>query len=210
MNEFIEVPATKMSLSKRRLVRGVGINDCNYLVTLKASGKVVARCPYYSVWRSMLTRCYDPKHHARTPTYTECSVIKEWLTFSTFKSWMKRQNWAGRQLDKDILTPGNKIYGPIFCMFVPARVNTLLNTREKSRGNYPLGVSYHPTRRYQSNCRDINGDKQIEYWDTEYQAQVAYSKVKIKLIIDIADGLSDSEDKRLKPALINWCGAFEV
>ncbi len=49
MNTFVEYPATKRSLSMRKLVSGVGINDAWYLTSDNTNGKAI-RCPYYSVW----------------------------------------------------------------------------------------------------------------------------------------------------------------
>ena len=108
-----------------RLVYGVGINDADYVVQKfetigyvsgKKKQKRVWRCPYYRVWTHMLERCYDVKRQERQPTYKDCSVSTEWLTFSVFKSWMEKQDFEGKQLDKDLLIEGNKIYSAETCV----------------------------------------------------------------------------------------------
>jgi hypothetical protein len=91
MNEFIEIPANKYSLAKRKLLYGVGINDSNYLTnTTDDSGKA-HMCPYYAVWSKMLTRCYSTAFQKKHPTYINCTLHAEWLTFSNFKNWMKHK-----------------------------------------------------------------------------------------------------------------------
>jgi len=49
----------------------------------------------------MLTRCYYQKRLDIRPSYEECIVCEEWLTFSNFKKWTEQQDWEDKQLDKD-------------------------------------------------------------------------------------------------------------
>lgn len=121
----------------KRLIYGVGINDSK---STYIEGK---RCKYYVTWKSMLQRCYSLKYKNKNPTYANCSVCDEWLTFSNFKAWMVKQNWEGKDLDKDILIEGNKIYSPETCFFISRRINTLLNVSKKRIGSLPLGVTFN-------------------------------------------------------------------
>ena len=146
-----------MPKGRGRLVFGVGINDANYLVTETdvKNGKQVMiwRCPFHRTWTNMLERCYCSKKHARNPTYLGCSVTDEWKLFSNFKAWMETQDWQGKQLDKDLLIKGNKIYSQNTCLFITKQINTFLNSREACRGDLPIGVTL--SRRgdkYQAQC----------------------------------------------------------
>jgi hypothetical protein len=123
-NQFIEKPASKKSIAFRKPVHGVGINDADYEIHPTINGKK-AMCKYYRSWHSMLERCYSKKVQARQPAYKGCTVCDEWLTFSNFKSWMIKQEWQGKALDKDIRVKGNKVYSPETCMFVTAKENTV-------------------------------------------------------------------------------------
>lgn len=123
----------KKEFKQRRLVAGVGINDANYPVSKLINGKTIY-CPFFAKWRDMLRRCYSAEYHKRNPQYKECFVCEEWLTFSEFKGWMKKQDWVSRHLDKDIKVPGNKIYSPDTCMFVLPRVNKFFNFSERKNG----------------------------------------------------------------------------
>lgn len=64
-----------------------------------------------------------------------------WHDFSDFERWFSEHHIEGFHIDKDILTPGNKVYGPENCIFVPQALNSLLTAHGAARGLYPLGVS---------------------------------------------------------------------
>lgn len=123
-NQFVEIPASKQSLARRRPVYGLGVNDSDYITKQLVDGKYI-RCPYYEVWTSMLERCYSDKYQAKHLTYIDCSVCDAWLTFSNFKSWMEIQDWQGKELDKDIRVKGNKVYAPSTCRFVTRAENNI-------------------------------------------------------------------------------------
>ena len=130
---FIEEPASKQSLSRRKLIFGIGVNDAEY-ITSPRFGDIRGVCPYYSRWRSMLARCYSKKRQETSVAYKGCTVCKEWFVFSNFRCWMMAQDWEGRELDKDIKFDGNKVYSPETCLFVSQKEN-----REKSQAkNYKL------------------------------------------------------------------------
>ena len=139
-----------------KLIHGVGINDVDYAVQVlrtigyDADGKQIQKlewfCPYHSTWKGMLKRCYSEAFLRTTPSYRGCTVTEHWLTFSNFKSWMMTQDWHGKQLDKDILFTGNKIYSPDTCVFVSSRINTFLLGCEKGRGEFPIGVHWDTRR----------------------------------------------------------------
>lgn len=99
-------------------------------------------CPYFSAWKNMLKRALSNKEKEKHPTYKDVTICKDWLTFSTFKTWMEDQAWEGMCLDKDILVEYNKEYSPSKCAFVPEFVNKVLLDRKNTRGLYPLGVTY--------------------------------------------------------------------
>lgn len=130
----------------RKPLYGVGINDADYSVIRKGIVgdvyKIVWRCPYYDKWASMLKRCYSEKYIAKFPTYKDCIVCDEWLTFSNFKLWMQQQDWEGKELDKDILFPGNKVYSPHTCCFIDDAVNKFILDNETKRGEWPIGVCW--------------------------------------------------------------------
>ena len=192
---FPYIPANKKSLGKRKLVVGVGINDAPFLV--RDDGKMD---PIYVKWVNMLERCYSSKFHERQPTYIVCTVCKEWHSFMAFRAWMLKQQWQGEkmQLDKDIIKPGNRVYCPEFCMFVPASVNSLLTDAGAARGEWMLGV-YFRRGKFEAQCNDGRGKRiHLGRFDTEIEAHNTWRVFKIKVIRKVAD---EQRDPRLTQAL---------
>lgn len=185
---------------KIRRVAGVGINDADYHVTSYVDGHQLM-CPFYNAWNAMIKRCYSRVHQSRSPTYAGCEVCNEWHTFSAFKAWMEKQDWAGKELDKDILVPGNKIYGPEFCVFVDAVTNSFMIDSGASRGNCPVGASFHKkSGRYSGYCNNpfTRKKEHLGLFDTPQEAHAAWRQRKHKLSCDLA---SQQADFRVASAL---------
>lgn len=132
-------------MSNRRKIFGVGINDSDSNVYWKDENGKLMRCPFYRTWTNMLKRCYM-KDNTHNKTYKDVIVCEEWLIFSNFREWMKQQDWEGKQIDKDILFPCNKIYSPETCCFVTNDVNMFIVESTASRGKYLIGVSFDKER----------------------------------------------------------------
>jgi hypothetical protein len=129
----------------------------------------------------MLKRCYSAEHQYDGSPYTGCSVHKDWHRFSTFKLWMAAQDWQGKELDKDIILPGNKMYSPTTCVFVSREVNDLI--RERRRG-LPTGVVYDKSRGlYKAQCSVRGKLKYLGRFAKISEAAGAYATAKIKEIL---------------------------
>ena len=172
---------------------GVGINDADYQVRPTINGKRVT-CKFYMKWYSMLSRCYSGKVKQAHPTYAECTSCHEWLTFSNFKKWMESQDWQGKEIDKDILFPGNKVYSPERCVFVDSRTNSFIIDSRASRGEWPIGVNWHRhNEKFHTHCRNPFIDKQeyIGEFDCPQKAHEAWRKRKHQLALQLADLQTD-------------------
>jgi len=194
-----EVPSNKNSIGHRKPVYGVGINDADYMVHIRINGKHMI-CPYYGAWKSMLRRCHDPKFHENNPTYIGCSAAEEWLTFSNFREWMIEQDWEDKQLDKDIINPGNKVYSPENCCFVTHAVNSLLNDHARARGKWPKGVCFHKRDNKFRAQLSVNGKiKHLGSFDTPEEAESAYIQAKYDHILVVAN---EQINQRIRQGLI--------
>jgi hypothetical protein len=187
-------------LRRAKLVCGVGINDADYTVKPIVFGKQVV-CPFYETWTHMLMRCYDPKYHAKKPTYIGCQVAPEWLSFMTFRAWMIRQNWVGMELDKDLLFPGNKVYSPNTCVFIPHGLNNFATDCGVARGEWPIGVSWRKQKgKFVAQCRNpFTGKKEyLGYYTCPDAAHEAWRSRKHELSLQLA---AEQTDSRLAAAL---------
>ena len=200
-----------MKPKNKKLVYGVGVNDSDYSVRRyeeishvdgKRKQKLVWFCPYYRAWTSMLERCYSAKRQERQPTYKGCTVAPEWLTFSVFRNWMRKQDFEGNHLDKDLLVQGNKVYSPETCVFVSQLVNSFTVDRGAARGEWLIGVNWDKDRKkFRSSCGNPF-TKKLEYlglFTTEQEAHNAWRKRKLELAHLLA---GEQEDPRVARALV--------
>ena len=199
-----------MRTKSERLVYGVGINDANYVVekweTIEVNGKrkrkLVWECPYYRVWHNMLKRCYSAKYQERYPTYIGCSVSEYWLTFSNFRSWMEAKDFEGKQLDKDILFEGNKVYSSETCVFVTKTVNMFTTDSGASRGELSIGVSWHKgVGKFDARCSNpfTKKNEYLGLFTSELEAHQEWLKRKLELATLLA---AEQTDERVAKALI--------
>lgn len=198
-------------MTTKKLVYDVGINDADYVVeqkkTININGvnkqRLVWACPYYRTWVNILSRCYSSKFQERYPTYKGCSVSKEWLTFSNFRSWMTAQDFEGMQLDKDLLLEGNKVYSPETCVFVSKTVNTFTTDSGATRGEWLIGVNWDKrTNKFRSQCRNpfTKRQERLGYFTCEQKAHNAWLKRKLELAHELA---AIQEDPRVAKALVD-------
>ena len=89
-------------------VYGVGILGAKYPITINS---ILTK--EYTLWCSMLKRCYSNAYKKRQPTYKGCEVSNDFKNYEYFYEWCHKQvgfNNKDWQLDKDLLTKGNKVY----------------------------------------------------------------------------------------------------
>ncbi|WP_083242021.1 hypothetical protein [Pseudomonas mosselii] len=171
-----------------RLVFGVGVNDADYVVSPSRSenGKITFKyiCPIYSKWIAILRRCYDAKNRSSRPSYEGCTVANEWHRFSAFKIWIENQDWQGKDVDKDLLVKGNKVYGPDTCCLVSRSINCLVREIAKSAKNengLPPGVDFDPKlQKYRSRAHCVITGKRIHfgYYATPGEAHLVWLSFK--------------------------------
>ena len=131
---------------KNKTVYGVGYLDgCNIKSRsyCKETGKRI-RNREYTIWESMLMRCYSDKFLKKFPTYKGCAVDERWHSFKKFcedikelenySEWKnfniekgKRNKW---KLDKDSKFKDNKIYSLKTCRFITSKENCSRENRK--------------------------------------------------------------------------------
>ena len=192
-----------------KLVYGVGINDRKYPSRVdKLDTKE------YSLWLTMLQRCYDEKVWARHQTYKDCKVSENFKNYSFFYEWCRGQVGFGAvddgchqfQLDKDLLIKGNKIYSETTCVFLPKEINKALSTNKSQRGNCIIGVCYDSERsKFRAKLTKVN--KKYNYlgrFDTEIEDFNAYKVAKELYVKELANKWKDQIDERAYYALMSY------
>lgn len=187
-----------------RLIFGVGINDAGYVV--RKNGKVrlpdgsfkvttVWECKDYSDWSSMIERGYSERYKMLHKTYKDVKVIDEWHLFSEFKKWKTSQgNVSGKELDKDIIFPNNKLYSPEACVYVLPMTNTFISVNKLKSGEWPIGVCWNKrVSKFQAQCSNPFTKKRghIGYFSDPEEAHEAWRKRKHELAQLVADTETD-------------------
>lgn len=186
-----------------KLIYGVGTNSKGRYKA-KVNGK---HTKPYRTWFNMLQRAYCPKYHARRPTYVGCSVTGGWLDYQGFAEWFSNHEYSNRgyELDKDLLMPGNNIYAPDRCAFVPQQLNTLLLDSGAMRGQYKQGVSRNKGRNKFVARIVIDGkQKSLGRFDTEIEAYRVYKQAKEANVKRMALEWQDRIAPNVFNALMNW------
>ena len=190
------------------MVKGVGFNDRKSPVSIDGR-----HTKEYALWNSVLNRCTENFWTDR-PTYTGTSCSENFKNYSFFCDWCQAQIGFGNKdekgriwhLDKDILIKGNKVYSEDACVFVPARINTLLIKCDASRGEYPVGVFWDKKRGvFKAQSRDGNSKKKhLGYFKTPEESFKAYKTFKEALIKQVANEYKEMLDCRVYEALMNY------
>jgi hypothetical protein len=184
-----------MARAKPKLSCGVGINDADYVVQPQLFKGKQQPCRYYARWWNLINRCYSEKELAKYPTYRDCYVCEDWLTFSKFKAWMELQDFEGKHLDKDIIIKGNRIYSPEACAFVDPITNGFVADSSAARGDFPIGVNWNDaSKRFVARCQNPFTRKRdyLGSFTCPNLAHEAWRKRKHELACQLADLQTDT------------------
>lgn len=178
---------------------------CN--IGYMGDGKYSIHHPSYKTWLYMIRRCYDKNSPHYNPTYNDCTVCNEWHNFQNFAKWYEENYYEipgeKMNLDKDILTKGNKMYSPDTCCFVPSLINNAISKTNSKRGSCPAGVRYRYNK-YISSIKIKDKTIQIGTFNNIEDAFNAYKNYKENHIKSIADYYRDKIPDHLYIALYNY------
>ena len=185
-------------------VRGVGILGTKY--PSKING---VKTKEYVLWSNMLERCYNDVYKKQRPTYGSCEVSENFKSYEYFYEWCNNQvgfSVDGFELDKDLLTKGNKVYNETTCVFLPREINLLLVKSTASRGEHPIGVRWHKRdKTFVARVRKNKGKQEhLGLFNTEIEAYNAYKTAKESFIKEQAEKWKDKIDPRAYNALMNY------
>ena len=185
------------------IVCGVGINDRSRPCFIDG-----VKTKEYTHWSSMIYRCYCKKHQARQPTYSECIVSDNFKSYSYFYDWCRNQVGFGNvgfELDKDLLIKGNKLYSEDTCVFLPKKINSMIEKSKLIRGDFPIGVHFDKDRAKFVATIKINGKKIfIGRYESSNDAFLAYKIKKEAILKECAEAFKEHLDKRSYLAMLKY------
>jgi hypothetical protein len=161
----------------------------------------------YGIWYQMIGRCYMElaKRSNRNRTYMDCVVCDEWLDFQVFAEWYEENHIQGFHLEKDIISPGNKVYGPEFCGFVPPEINTCLTHTGRINRSYdlPTGVSFCPaTGDYQVTISEQGRSIGLGRFSDIDAARSCYLSRKKSWLVSLANKYKEQLTERMYNAIL--------
>jgi hypothetical protein len=149
------------------------------------------------------------------PTRRDVTVCEEWKYLSQFIAWAETKDWEEKELDKDILIPGNKKYWPDACLTVRRRINLLQLFEPRKYLDdhpYPQGVRLRRNKGPDKYVAGIQIDgKRIPLgtFPTVEAASSAYCKAKSEYLRELAEK-QEPKETILKEALLRWAEIYEL
>lgn len=185
-------------------------------------GKYTSNSKSGSKWFKILGRAYDDETSIMHPTYTNCIVADIWHDLQNFGKWFDNNNIDGYHLDKDLKCPGNKVYGPDTCIFVPQEINKFFKIHPYKNENLPHGViriGLNFSKIAICNSKLTIKEAVNDYWNWKYEKTISLTKkypefkdlilnyfeyyfnllypeyIKNKLIVDLEGCLSNAKHR---------------
>lgn len=136
------------------------------------------------IWKAMKNRVNNRK------AYLDCTISENFENFQFFLDWYRNQSGSnlGWEVDKDLLTKGNRQYGEDTCVLLPREINMALSTQKSSRGKLPRGVTYDKSKnKYAVKCSAGNNKQQfLGKFDNIEDAFLSYKNFKELVLKSLA------------------------
>lgn len=162
-----------MKQENKKIVAGIGTNDLAYKTDkqIEIGLTPVLQKDCYEAWKGRLA----------AQDCGRATVCVEWLTYSNFARWWLLTHIEDWCIDKDWLT-GGKEYSPSNCVWVPTKINCLMNDR--STNGLPKGVSIHKNKYYRAQCK-VNGVREAKNFQNQHDAHRQWQLWKIQEIENV-------------------------
>lgn len=178
-----KLPPSNKSTNQRRIVYGHGLNDADY-ETSSGSGAEKLTCLAYRSWTGVLERVFSEKYHKKKPSYLGVSISNEWLSFMAFRAWWIDHHVDGWQIDKDMVSPGSRIYSAETCVYVPSWINQFVTDNARCRGEHPIGVTFDQGK-FKAQCLSpvTRKNQHLGRYSTAEKAHSVWLDFKIKMAL---------------------------
>ena len=152
----------------------------------------------YSLWASMMNRCYNEHYLKNRPTYVNAKVHDDWHNFSNFQSWViktKPDNIKNISLDKDLLNfkSNSKLYHEDKCLWVTREINNSIKNLENSKNIY-----FTKSKKYETKIKNIDGCVCSKTFYSYTEAYEYVESVKYNILSNIIGYLNKINNKDIK------------
>ena len=152
----------------------------------------------YSLWASMMNRCYNEHYLKNRPTYINVKVNDDWHNFSNFQSWViktKPTNIKNISLDKDLLNFKSclKLYCEDRCLWVTREINNSIKNLENSKNIY-----FTQSKNYETKIKNIDGRTYSKTFSSYTEAYEYVESVKYNILSNIIGYINKINNKDIK------------
>lgn len=161
---------------RNNVIAGFGINNADYVVSRRKNG-VTTRCPVYGAWFRLVNRACGDFKSVTHSCYDDVTVSEKWKYFMDFREWYLENVVEGWCLDKDLLSPYSREYGPDTCVFIPQELNLMIFVQRVISWNTLPGVTFVPVNKNNKFCFSYDnkaGKKAGKSLADEYEANLQY------------------------------------
>jgi hypothetical protein len=160
----------------------------------------------YELWTNMLGRCYG---YRKDTCYDDCTVSDDWLYFDNFCEWINDQDIdlsaIKYNLDKDLLSKGEKLYSKETCCLIPNKINMAIVTKRKSSNRtLPISVGFSGKTKFMINMTIRGEIFRIAGFNTPHDAHIKYCEVKENYIKELTEEYKAFITNSTYEALLNF------
>lgn len=171
-------------------------------------GKYKTSDSAFTVWNSMIVRCYDEtaRFQGKNQSYLNAFVCERWLNYQRFADWYYENIYTlddGEKVcvDKDIKYKGNKEYAPNTCLMVPMVINGLFSVKKPKENGLPEGINLDKNGKYKVSYRG----EVIAVVDSVEEGCILHDKAKKDYIVQLTNERYKGRiPDHVYKAIVNW------
>lgn len=148
------------------------------------------------------------------PSYSGVVVSNNFKSIKYFTEWCISQvgftdkderGWSFH-IDKDLCGDVNsRTYSEDVCVFIPAEINGVIQSRYPSKSGLPKGVGYvKPEGKYSAVISHKGETTKLGYFDTPQEAGLAYNEAKLVIVQSLANKWKDRISDKAYDALMSF------
>ncbi|SUI80549.1 Uncharacterised protein [Serratia quinivorans] len=171
-----------MKQETKKLVSGIGTNDLANDIEKQQEIGLTPELYEES------TKAWNNRLNAQKKG--RATVCEAWQLHSNFARWWLETHIEDWCIDKDWLT-GGKEYSPSNCVWIPPKINTLMNDGRKKNNGLPMGVSIQRNKYkdkvyeyYKAQC-SVDGVQEAKNFKNQHEAHRQWQQWKIQEIDNV-------------------------